>query len=243
MASDCNNHSVGPVHILHRLVYCEMPLLRPVLLLRMLLLPEVLWELLRLLRYAEKAQAEVPRRPIRPSHRSSRLPLGTRHECGSNTTCAHKGCRSATVCDFRRVQEGRRRGLAASDADLGSFGKQEVRGGGGGCRVAEHQEAREQPKPALAEWNVTSSHTWPHHSCRADRQKSLRTTGTTGRSQRLYGCRPGCGCIWTARACLQPHAQWLRSVASLIPHGAKLGCDGRPGLWTDARTIADGIRI
>lgn len=61
MASDCNYHSGGAVYFLYRLVHCEMPLLRPVLLLRMLLLPEVLWELLRLLRYAEKAQAEVPR--------------------------------------------------------------------------------------------------------------------------------------------------------------------------------------
>lgn len=210
MASDCNNHSGGAVCTLHRLVHCEMPLLRPVLLLRMLLLPEVLWQLLRMLRYAKKAQAEVPRRPIHSSHQSPRLPLGTRHDCWKYSTVANKGCRSATVCDFRRVQEGGRRRRAASDADLGLLGKQEIGGGGGGCRVAEHQEARgQQPKPAPVEWNVTSSHTRRHHSSRAKRQKPLRTTGTPGRSQRLYGCWPRCKCIWDTRAGLQPDAQWL----------------------------------
>lgn len=212
MASDCNYHSGGAVYILHCLVHCEMPLLRPVLLLRMLLLPEVLWELLRVLRHAEKAQAEVPRRPIRSSHRSSRLPLGTQHDCRRYSTSANKGCRPATVCDFRRIQEGGRRRRAASDADLGSLGKQEVGGRGRGCRAAEHQEARgQQRKPAVVEWNVTGSHTRRHHSYRAKRQKPLRTTRAPSRSQRLYGCWPRCRCrcIWNTRAGLQPDAQWL----------------------------------
>lgn len=168
----------------------------------------MLRELLWMLRYAKKAQAEVPRRPIRSSHRSSRLSLGTCHERGSHTTSANKGCRPATVCDFRRVQEGGRRRRAASDADLGLFGKQEIGGGGRCCRVTEHQEARgQQSKPTAFEWNVTSSHTRRHHTYRAKRQKPIRTTGTPGRSQRLYGCWPRW--IWTTRAGLQPDAQWL----------------------------------
>lgn len=210
MASDCNNHSGGFVCVLHHLVYCEMSLLRPLLLLRVLLLPEVLWKLLRLLRYSEETQAEVPRRPLRSGRRSFRISIRTRHDSGSNTNIATEGCRSAAVCDFRRVQEGGRRGLVASDADLGRLGKQEVRGRGGLCRVAKSKEAREQrPEPTPYERNVASSHTWRHHSCWAERQKSLRTTRSPSRCQWLHGCWLGSKCIWNAGPTVQPDAQWV----------------------------------
>ena len=49
VACHCCNRYRGADHLLHRMVLCEMHLLRSLVLLRMLLLSEVLWKLLRML--------------------------------------------------------------------------------------------------------------------------------------------------------------------------------------------------
>jgi len=64
MARNSNHRCRRPIPLLHRLVHLTLPLLRPLLLLRVLPMPEMLRQLLRMLRPAQGQEAQVPRRAL-----------------------------------------------------------------------------------------------------------------------------------------------------------------------------------
>lgn len=128
VARDCGNHNRWLDNYLHHLLHSKMPMLRSLLLLRVLPMPEVLWQLLRVLRSTQGAQAEVSRRTVRSTE--SGLPLRASHVGWRHTavpSSRDEGRRPATVCAVRKLrhEEGRARGFPAGDADLGRFRKQE----------------------------------------------------------------------------------------------------------------------
>lgn len=89
MACDSNNSHRRPDTLICSVVHIALPLLRALLLLRVLLLPQVLRQLLRVLRPAPGQEAQVSRRALRAA-----APLG-----GLQAQRAH-GCRPAGAFAF-----------------------------------------------------------------------------------------------------------------------------------------------
>lgn len=109
MASDCRDRCCRVDHILGRNMSGPLSVSGQVLLLRLFLVPQVLWKLLWLLRPAERITAQAPGRPLPQRASYATLPRAGPHD--SRTDCTHIHdhclCRTSTyqVRRVRRQQE------------------------------------------------------------------------------------------------------------------------------------------
>ena len=187
MARHCPDHRRRPHHLLHNLVYSEVRMLRPLLLLPMLLLYEVLWKLLRMLRYPQGYPEQTSRRRILKTDPGLQDP-GANAVPGGCARCARPdGSGAAAIRRVRGEQEERRgaRGRIAGNAQLGDCREEEGSVGRGRSRNGSPTKTgRQQSKCASHErWNI-----WPRESPTVARplEQPLRTA-CPGQWERILG--------------------------------------------------------
>lgn len=254
MACDRSNHNRRPHHHLRDLVHSTLPMLRAILLLRVLPLSQVLRPMLRMLRPAQRPSPQASRRALQQhpgqSGLQARGPNGRKCTAIRPPTAQHVQGRTAAVCQFRRLEARRRKGgRAACYARVGRFRKQKGPFGGGGGRAAAAEAAGGECAPY--EWHVAGWNSWHAHTG-SGRRKPVRAARKSGCARRVYrrcarrGTRRG-SVQQHAGTGLQPDAKCVRPINDLVPHRAELGCDSRsdadgPGVRTSTITLPSRLR-